>query len=93
MPARRHRASPATGREGPPQATAVLHYDQLLAQLPKETVAAALLAALSFPVPEQHHGWDGTWMTCQCRDKGGQRRTWPCPEAQAVIDTLSGERS
>ncbi len=92
MAVRRHKASPVTDREGPPQATAVLHYDQLLAQLPRETVAAALRAALAFHEPERHPGWDQMWI-CQCRDKGGQRRTWPCPEAQAVIDTLSGERS
>lgn len=92
MAASRRRPSPVTDREGPPQATAVLHYDQLLAQLPRETVAAALRAALAFHEPERYDQWDGDWI-CQCRDKGGARRLWPCPEAQAVIDTLSGERS
>lgn len=64
-------------------------YGDLLAGLPPGTVAAALMAALRSHEPEWNPGWDA--YVCQCRDKGGARRLWPCPEVRAVTAALAGE--
>lgn len=89
MPAKRSRSGGiASDREGPPAAVAVMSYDTLLAELPKESVAGALLAALGFHKPGKDAWGDDV---CQCRDKGGSRLLWPCPEVRAVVAALSGE--
>lgn len=91
MASRKHRPPAASDREGPPGAIPVLSYDELMRELPRGTLASALLTALRFHKPE--------WVprigeqVCQCRDKGGNRPLWPCPEAHAIIAVLAGEQA
>jgi phage baseplate assembly protein gpV len=79
-------------RSGPPGAVPVLHYDELLAARPREGIIAALRAALGHHEPERYEEWGGGWR-CQCRDKGGTRRLWPCPEVRSVVAALAGEEA
>lgn len=69
---------------------AVMHYAELLPSLPPETVAAALMEALRFHEPERTAGFPAS-LLCRCRDKGGARPAWPCPEVRAIIAALGGE--
>lgn len=79
-----------SGREDPAGLVPVLSYEKLLAGLPRDVIAMALMAALHFHKPERYQDWGGGLM-CQCRDKGGGRRLWPCPEVRAVIAALGRE--
>lgn len=72
-----------------PSAIPVMSYEELTGKLPKEVVASALLRALSFHKPE-HSPLAGADL-CQCRDKGGQRRLWPCPEVRGIASALARE--
>lgn len=83
----------ASDREGPPGAIAVRGYDRVLAEEPREKLAAALRAALSFHEPERSAESWGVHYLCQCRDRGGARRLWPCPETRAIVAALAGEEA
>lgn len=67
----------------------VQDYGELVRGLPREVVASALLRALSFHKPERVPRISA--QVCQCRDKGGNRPLWPCPETRAIIAAIAGE--